>query len=213
MLVWLSRWRVDLGTVLVPVAIAVARPAHSEIVRLLPVVLAGLAIRLWARGHLDRRNRLTTTGPYALARHPLYVGSFLIGIGFAGMLGIRFVPPLFAVGFLAMYIPKAIREERHLRGKYGEAYARYAARVGPLFPKPWSAAPPPAADGPPVRFAWHRVMRHREWKTWLGVAAALGALWIMASISARAAAPRAANGPARAYSVPAPRSSGTPGRA
>lgn len=192
MLVWLSRWRVNLGTVLTVAAVAAARPAHSAIVRLLPVVLAGVAIRLWARGHLDRRTRLTQTGPYALVRHPLYVGSFLIGLGFSGVLGLWFMPALFAVTYVAMYVPKAIREDQYLRGKYGDEYARYAARVGAVFPRLGRPGVAIVADGAPIRFEWHRVIGHREWKTWLGVAAALVALWVIASFAAAGTPARSA---------------------
>jgi len=144
MLVILSRWRVNLATVLAVVAVAAARPTHADILRWLPLVLTGVAIRVWARGHLDRRARLTRTGPYAWVRHPLYVGSFLIGLGFSGMLGRWFMPPLFAATYLFMYVPKAIREEQYLRGKYGEEYARYAARTGAVIPL--LRRPPAAAD-------------------------------------------------------------------
>jgi steroid 5-alpha reductase family enzyme len=49
----------------------------------LPVALAGLLIRAWAAGHIVKNEQLTTTGPYAHSRNPLYFGSFLIASGFA----------------------------------------------------------------------------------------------------------------------------------
>src|SRR5262245_55982943 len=48
----------------------------------LGLVLGGLALRSWAAGTLHKRRILTTTGPYGLVRHPLYVGSFMMMIGF-----------------------------------------------------------------------------------------------------------------------------------
>ena len=38
----------------------------------------GLWIRGWSAGTIHKDEELTTTGPYAFARNPLYVGSFLI---------------------------------------------------------------------------------------------------------------------------------------
>ncbi len=178
-LVWLSRWRVNLGTVLTIVAMAAARPGHPEILRAMPLVLLGVAIRIWARGHLDRRERLTQTGPYRLVRHPLYIGSFLIGLGVSAMLGRWFVPLLFTATYVAMYLPKAIREDRYLSARYGDEYRAYAARVGAIVPRLSAAAGGPA---PSIRFEWRRVFGHREWKTWLGVAAVVGVLWVMASV-------------------------------
>lgn len=181
MLVILSRWRVNLATVLTVVAVAAARPTHAAILRFLPLVLVGVLVRVWARGHLDRRARLTQTGPYAFVRHPLYIGSFLIGLGFSGMLGLWFMPLLFAATYLAMYVPKAIREDQYLRGKYGDEYERYAARTGALFPRLVHRGPAPETVAT-VRFEWPRVIGHREWKTWLGVVAAVAALWVIASV-------------------------------
>ena len=47
------------------------------------LVLFGLAFRTWASGTLQSATQLTTIGPYSLVRHPLYVGSFTMLIGFA----------------------------------------------------------------------------------------------------------------------------------
>ena len=43
-------------------------------------LVSGVLIRFWARGHFERV-RLFTTGPYALVRHPLYLGSLFIVVG------------------------------------------------------------------------------------------------------------------------------------
>jgi protein-S-isoprenylcysteine O-methyltransferase Ste14 len=42
----------------------------------------GIAVRLWASGHVKKDKVLATTGPYAYVRHPLYVGNHLITVGF-----------------------------------------------------------------------------------------------------------------------------------
>lgn len=181
LLVLLSRWRVNLGTGLTIVAMVLAHPGHPEILRAMPLVMLGVGIRTWARGHLDRKNRLTQTGPYRLVRHPLYIGSFLIGFGVSAMLGTWVLPVLFTVTYLVMYLPKGIREDRYLLSRYGEEYREYAARVGAIFPRLSTAALGPDG-GPPIHFEWRRVIGHREWKTWLGVAAVVGGLWIMASV-------------------------------
>ena len=36
----------------------------------------------WAAGTIRKNRVLTTHGPYAFTRNPLYFGSFIIGIGF-----------------------------------------------------------------------------------------------------------------------------------
>jgi protein-S-isoprenylcysteine O-methyltransferase Ste14 len=177
-LVRLSRWRVDvawLGVLVLPMA----HPTARSILACLPLLGAGVALRVWARGHLERAQRVTQTGPYALARHPLYVGSFCIAIAFALIARVWFLPPLVAAIFLVMYVPKALREEAWLRRRFGTDYAEYARRVGAVFPYRL-----PSLSSLRSSFRWSRVIGHREWKTWAGVAAVLALMWVRALTAA-----------------------------
>src|SRR5580658_7817711 len=45
-------------------------------------IVAGLLLRLWSNGFAIKNDKLTTSGPYAFVRNPLYLGTFLIAIGF-----------------------------------------------------------------------------------------------------------------------------------
>ena len=47
------------------------------------IAIVGESIRLWAAGHLEKSKEVTQSGPYRYTRHPLYLGSSLIGIGMA----------------------------------------------------------------------------------------------------------------------------------
>ena len=40
---------------------------------------AGEALRIWAAGHLEKGREVTASGPYRWTRHPLYLGSTIIG--------------------------------------------------------------------------------------------------------------------------------------
>ena len=171
-LVVLSRWRVDLAW-LGLLALPWAHPTRGSILLGMPVLAAGVALRTWARGHLQRGERVTTTGPYAHMRHPLYVGSFLIALAFAVMTNLYVLPIVAVVAFVAMYVPKALREEAYLRRRFGAAYGEYAARVGAVIP---SRGGPRASAPTQPRFEWRRVIGHREWHTWIGVAALLAVL-------------------------------------
>src|SRR5688572_25833201 len=51
------------------------------------LVLSGLAIRSWAAGTLAKCKSLIRVGPYALARNPLYIGTFLMIVGFCTLVG------------------------------------------------------------------------------------------------------------------------------
>ncbi len=87
-------------------------------------------MRVWAAGHLEKGREVTTSGPYAFTRHPLYVGSSIIGIGLA----IACAQPVVAVlvlAYLAITLTAAIRtEEAHLTEKFGERVSGVSSRAG-----------------------------------------------------------------------------------
>src|ERR1041384_2648916 len=83
--VWrrLARGRVPLGWVLSVAALWFAAPTWHSIAWGAAVGSLGEALRIWAAGHLEKGREVTTSGPYALTRHPLYAGSTLIAAGIA----------------------------------------------------------------------------------------------------------------------------------
>ena len=89
------------------------------------VAIAGEAVRIWAAGHLEKGREVTMSGPYRLTRHPLYLGSTLIGIGLVVASANWWVTAL-VLGYLAVTLTAAIRtEEAHLTDKFGMAYPDY----------------------------------------------------------------------------------------
>lgn len=75
---------------------------------------------------------LTTTGIYALVRHPIYTGLLLLGAGLA-IIGASWMHVVLLVALVALLSVKARLEERMLLARFS-AYAGYAARVGRLVP-------------------------------------------------------------------------------
>jgi protein-S-isoprenylcysteine O-methyltransferase Ste14 len=97
-------------------------------------IVAGLGLRSWAAGILRKTTELTTSGPYAFVRHPLYVGSFMMMIGFCVL--IDDVENLwFVLGPIAfIYLIKLLAEERVLAQKFGERWQQYADSVPRFVP-------------------------------------------------------------------------------
>ena len=113
----------------------------------------GLAIRGWALGVASpgtsggstramRADTLSTTGPYSLVRHPLYLGNLLLWLGVAAVSGRLEAVALTLLLFTPYYglIMKA--EERFLRERFGDAFDRWSARTPALVPRLryWTAA-------------------------------------------------------------------------
>lgn len=167
----LARVRVPLGWALGILALAIAEPSPELYAAGLGLAALGEGWRLWAAGHLEKNRVLTTSGPYAHTRNPLYLGSLFVGLGFALATG-RLVLVLVPLGLFALvYVPVMKREARRLADAFPETYAAYADSV-PLF-LPRARA---RAEGR-ESFRWERVKRNREHVTVLGLVAVGLFLW------------------------------------
>src|SRR5258705_13759457 len=93
---WIQRWRVPLGFACAAVFFLLAKPSPATLLVGASVSLLGLSIRAWAAGHIRKNQELATSGPYAYTRNPLYLGSFLLGLGFTIASGRWLVAILFA---------------------------------------------------------------------------------------------------------------------
>jgi protein-S-isoprenylcysteine O-methyltransferase Ste14 len=154
----IARWRVPLGFLAAAAAFWLARPTRASLLAGGGVAAVGEAIRVWAAGHLEKSREVTSSGPYRWTRHPLYVGSTLIGVGLAIAAADRSVALLVAV-YLATTIPSAVRtEEAYLRERFGEEYEAYASgrRLGVA-----------------RRFSLERVLRNKEYRAVTGLAGGL----------------------------------------
>lgn len=155
---FLARWRVSLGFVFAAVILWLATPTPRTWLAGAAVALVGELLRLWAAGHLEKSREVTSSGPYRYTRHPLYLGSSLIGIGVAIAANHLMVAAI-VIAYLALTLTAAMRsEEAHLREKFGDAYDAYAEK---------RAAPMDR------RFSWSLALRNREHHTIAGLVAGL----------------------------------------
>src|SRR5471030_2983924 len=93
-------------------------------------IIAGLLIRLWSNGYAIKNDKLTTSGPYSFVRNPLYLGTFLIALGFVLVLKMGFlVGLLFLAALIFMYYNTIQNEQKMLQDKYGIIYQNYCAKV------------------------------------------------------------------------------------
>jgi protein-S-isoprenylcysteine O-methyltransferase Ste14 len=152
-----ARLRVPLGFACAAAALMLAAPSWRSWTIGLGVALAGELVRLWAAGHIEKGREITQSGPYHYVRHPLYLGSTLIGIGFAAA-SLSWAVMVLTAGYLTITLVAAVRtEETALNRKFEGAYDAY--RSG-------------RRDTAQRAFSWTRVRRNREYKAVLGLAAA-----------------------------------------
>ncbi|HKY32742.1 MAG TPA: hypothetical protein VJV23_09420 [Candidatus Polarisedimenticolia bacterium] len=187
---WLKRptWRLVLCYLGILVLVFFSQPTPVSLaVGIVPIV-AGQALRIWAAGHLVKNRRLTTTGPYAFVKNPLYLGAITIVIGFC----IVGMPPwslrlsardprlilylLFLAAFFLYYMPRKMKiEGDRLRAIYGDDYVRYDESVPDMLPRLT-----PYRSGDPTRWSWARSVDNSEHGTVMSLGVGLALVLVRA---------------------------------
>lgn len=159
----------------------------------LPLIAVGALLRSWGAGHLVKNDSLTTTGPYAHLRHPLYLGTLAVATGFALLLGGLWTLALLAVvwpWFAFHYFPRKDRaESARLAALHGETFVRYHAAVPALWPRlrPWRGGPErsvPSAEPSGAAWRLERYSDNNELGAVIAIVAALMMFGIRAGLGA-----------------------------
>jgi hypothetical protein len=173
----MQRWRVPLGFLCGALFIWFARPNPLSLGIGGGVALIGLALRAWSAGHIRKNTALATSGPYAHTRNPLYLGSFLLGVGFTIASGQPLLAIPFAALFLGIYYPVMRVEAADLAKLFGEDYHKYARSV-PLFLPRLSPFRDEKTEG--TKFDASLYLRYREYQAALGLLIA----WVLLALKA-----------------------------
>lgn len=144
------------------------------------LVLGGLAIRSWAAGTLSKSRDLTTWGPYALSRNPLYLGSFLMMFGFCVFCNDWLTLAFIAGPMTLLYFAQVEFEEVRLSKMFPEEWPSYYASTPKLFPTKFRKEVFRSASAE----EW---VRNREFRaiiaTALGIAAVAGWYYLRISLA------------------------------
>lgn len=122
------RVRVPLSFALAIAYVWLAHPTTTSIVAGSLLLIPGLLLRGLAAGHVQKDRQLTTSGPYGYTRNPLYLGSLILGAGFALAARSPIILALLLLMFALVYVPVIVGEERYLRQTFPE-YGDYARHV------------------------------------------------------------------------------------
>jgi protein-S-isoprenylcysteine O-methyltransferase Ste14 len=163
------RIRVPLGFAFALVYIWLARPTRTSIIAGGFLVAPGLLLRALASGHVKKNEELTTSGPYAYTRNPLYLGSLLLAAGFSVAARSWWIVALALLMFAVIYIPVITDEERYLRSAFPQ-FEDYTRHVPRLFPRLT------AYNRQPGAFSSDLYWKHREYQAVLGSLAVLAIL-------------------------------------
>lgn len=125
------------------------------------------------KGQLAKK--LNTQGMYSIVRHPLYLGNFLITLGFILFVEVGWLVGMAVLLFWLYYERIMFAEEEFLRREFGEAYIRWASQTPAFIPsfRKWKRAP--------SSFSLRMILR-REYSGFLGIITGFVALKFFAEL-------------------------------
>ena len=172
-----SRWslvarriRIPLGFLSAIAFVWLAHPTRTSLIAGSLVMLPGLLLRGLASGHVQKDKQLTTSGPYAYTRNPLYLGSLMLAAGFAIAARSWWIVAILVLMFALIYVPVIAGEERYLRQTFPE-YGDYARHVPRMFPRLTAYR-----GGGQSVYSSARFWKHREYQATLGCVVMLAIL-------------------------------------
>lgn len=159
----LKRWFKFRFVILYPFGVSVvlfAIPDDNSIRTGIGFIITGLLIRIWANGYAIKLEKLTTSGPYAFLRHPLYLGTILLVIGFIIILKIYYIIGILFIILMAHIYYRTIKnEELMLEEKFKDVYINYKKKVPAIFPTIF-----PYREGEKWSFSFKRLIKSQEYK-------------------------------------------------
>jgi protein-S-isoprenylcysteine O-methyltransferase Ste14 len=158
----LARWRVPLGFATFVAAFVLSSPTPQTYVAGAMLAVIGQALRVWAAGHIEKGREVTRSGPYRHIRHPLYVGSLMMGAGFVIASASVWTAVLAVAYFTVTYVAAVRSEEATLDARFAGEYSAYRAGRA-------TDASAPATR----RFSMDRAFgMNKEWRSLAGLAGA-----------------------------------------
>jgi protein-S-isoprenylcysteine O-methyltransferase Ste14 len=123
-----------IGLLLVAACANFARPDSGTVSMGLALAVIGQVFRIYAAGYIFKNKQLASTGPYALVRHPLYLGNFIILMGFTLASANLYVVAIVVVFFLVWYPAAIAYEDSKLENIFGEEWRAWSRNIRAMIP-------------------------------------------------------------------------------
>ena len=162
----LQQFRVPLGFLFAAVFLIFAKPVPITLLIGGIIAVIGLLIRAWSAGHIRKNLKLAVSGPYAHTRNPLYVGSFIMGLGFTIASAVWWLVLIFIVLFLGIYLRVMRVESQELTALFGADYEKYSQNVPLFFPRLTAYKEQNSGEN---KFDIGLYLKYREYRAALGI--------------------------------------------
>jgi protein-S-isoprenylcysteine O-methyltransferase Ste14 len=143
--------------------ILISDPSKASVFFGIIFCIAGEIIRTLSVAESKESDQIVTTGIYGYVRNPIYLGSFLIGLGVFIMGNIFIFTIFYIIVFLYICSEKIKAEEEELKEKYKEEFEDYALHVPALLPRitPF--------NGSKLSFDLGMLRVNNEYQVWLAI--------------------------------------------
>ena len=98
------------------------------------VTFFGEALQVWCFACIEKEKVLTIRGPYQLCRNPMYLGRYLLILGFIVATGSWIACVIYTIGYWFYMVNRVKREEPVLENIFGEPYRKYCNDVNQFLP-------------------------------------------------------------------------------
>lgn len=170
---WAAHNRVRATIIFALAYVAFSRPHWGGLAAGAAFVAAGQAVRTWGAGYLEKNKSLARGGPYRLIRHPLYAGSFLMGLGLAVTAEHAvWWTVLYVFLFIGFFVPAIHVEELRMQSIFGAEYQDFMVEVPALVPRLSRLSSPPTSPAD-SSFSWSRVTGNHEARSAVAMVALL----------------------------------------
>jgi len=131
----LTHLRINLGLAAPLLLLILGRPVWPMFIAGAVLVGLGAGLRLYSAGVIRKDRRLQRTGPYALCRNPLYLGTLTMMLGFGVISGYWSLAALTIAVFGLVYWQVIRLEQQWLVSIFGDAYRGYVRETPCLLPR------------------------------------------------------------------------------
>ena len=154
------------AALMIPIVFLIAETTVLQLYIGFILMSLGELVRFWADGYVGHvkvnRNKiglLITAGPYAYTRNPLYLGSFLIGLGVMVIVGRWLIALPLSVAMVWIYYKKSLEEDEVILAEWKDMFQHYCQKIPRFFP---TLRPYPNPQG---QWSWKGISASKEWKT------------------------------------------------
>ncbi len=98
------------------------------------ISLIGEGLQIWCFASISKNKELSTKGPYAVMRNPMYIGRYLLILGAIIITGSWILVLVFSIIYYFYMVNRVKREENVLAEVFGLDYEAYCKRINRFMP-------------------------------------------------------------------------------